>query len=136
MMTQVAARKALASETVDAVIERTSGVPLFVEELTRSLLESGVRLIGREIPVTLHDSLMARLDRLGPAKEVAQVGAVIGSEFSYELLHAVDPMAKAELQARCGSWSTRNCCTSAALLPTRPTSSSMHSSGTPLTKPY
>ncbi len=94
MITQVAARKPLTSETVDAVIERTSGVPLFVEELTRSVLEGGARLSGREIPVTLHDSLMARLDRLGPAKGVAQVGAVIGSEFSYELLHAVHPMAE------------------------------------------
>src|SRR6266851_3895272 len=94
MITQVAAHKPLTSETVDAVIERTSGVPLFVEELTRSVLEGGARLSGREIPVTLHDSLMARLDRLGPAKEVAQVGAVIGSEFSYELLHAVHPMAE------------------------------------------
>src|SRR5712692_4070283 len=83
MITQVAARNALTRETVDAVIERTSGVPLFVEELTRSVLESGTRLAHREIPVTLHDSLMARLDRLGPAKEVAQVGAVIGSEDYY-----------------------------------------------------
>ncbi len=98
MIAQVAARNALASETVDAVIERTSGVPLFVEELTRSVLESGTRLAHREIPVTLHDSLMARLDRLGPAKEVAQVGAVIGSEFSYELLHAVHPIAEEDLQ--------------------------------------
>src|SRR6266849_5267517 len=98
MITQVAARKPLTSETVDAVIERTSGVPLFVEELTRSVLEGGARLSGREIPVTLHDSLMARLDRLGPAKEVAQVGAVIGSEFSYELLHAVHPMAEEKFQ--------------------------------------
>ncbi len=99
MITQVAARNALASETVDAVIERTSGVPLFVEELARSVLESGdARLSGREIPVTLHDSLMARLDRLGPAKEVAQIGAVIGAEFSYELLHAVHPVAEADLE--------------------------------------
>src|SRR6266851_5527250 len=100
MIAQVAARNALASETVDAVIERTSGVPLFVEELTRSVLESGARLSGREIPVTLHDSLMARLDRLGPAKEVAQVGAVIGREFSYELLHAIHPIAEEDLQRR------------------------------------
>jgi predicted ATPase len=54
--------------------------------------------VGRAIPVTLHDSLMARLDRLGPAKEVAQVGAVIGAEFSYELLDAVHPIAEIELQ--------------------------------------
>jgi tetratricopeptide (TPR) repeat protein len=63
------------------------------------VLESGdAKLTGREIPVTLHDSLMARLDRLGLAKEVIQVGAVIGSEFSYELLHAVHPIAEEELQ--------------------------------------
>jgi tetratricopeptide (TPR) repeat protein len=98
MIVQVAARDALASETVDAVIERTSGVPLFVEELTRSVLESGAKLSGHEIPVTLHDSLMARLDRLGSSKEVIQVGAVIGDEFSYDLLHAVHPIAEEELQ--------------------------------------
>jgi len=95
-MVEVAARNALAGETVDTVIERTGGVPLFVEELTRAVLESGgAKLAGREIPATLHDSLMARLDRLGPAKEVLQIGAVIGSEFSYELLHAVHPVSAA-----------------------------------------
>jgi hypothetical protein len=99
MMEEVAARKALSEEKIAAVLERTGGVPLFVEELTRAVLESGdVKLTGSEIPVTLHDSLMARLDRLGPAKGVAQVGAVIGSEFSYELLHAVDPLPEEELQ--------------------------------------
>jgi class 3 adenylate cyclase len=83
MVALVAARNALASDSVDAVVERTGGVPLFVEELTRAVLESGsAQLTGREIPVTLHDSLMARLDRLGPAKEVIQMGAVIGSDFS------------------------------------------------------
>jgi class 3 adenylate cyclase/predicted ATPase len=100
MVALVAARNALASESVEAVVERTGGVPLFVEELTRAVLESGqTKPSGREIPVTLHDSLMARLDRLGPAKEVIQVGAVIGSEFSYELLCAVHPMAELDLQA-------------------------------------
>jgi class 3 adenylate cyclase/tetratricopeptide (TPR) repeat protein len=100
MIVQVAARNAVASETVDTVVERTSGVPLFVEELTRAVLESGgAKLAGREIPVTLHDSLMARLDRLGPAKEVIQIGAVIGGEFSYELLHAVHPVSEEELQS-------------------------------------
>ena len=63
------------------------------------MLESGdAQLTGRAIPVTLHDSLMARLDRLGAAKEVIQVGAVIGSEFSYELLHAVHAIAEEDLQ--------------------------------------
>jgi tetratricopeptide (TPR) repeat protein len=100
MIAQVAARNALADETVDTVIERTGGVPLFVEELTRAVLESGsAKIAGREIPVTLHDSLMARLDRLGPAKEVIQIGAVIGSEFSYELLHAVHRVGPEELQS-------------------------------------
>ena len=94
-----AKRTALSEETIAAVVERTGGVPLFVEELTRAVLESGdAKLTGREIPVTLHDSLMARLDRLGPAKEVIQVGAVIGGEFSYELLHAVHPIAEEDLQ--------------------------------------
>jgi tetratricopeptide (TPR) repeat protein len=95
----VAARNALANATVETVIERTGGVPLFVEELTRAVLESGsMQLAHREIPATLHDSLMARLDRLGTAKEVAQVAAVLGSEFSYELLHAVHTIAETELR--------------------------------------
>jgi class 3 adenylate cyclase/tetratricopeptide (TPR) repeat protein len=98
MIEQVAARQALSDETVAAVVERTGGVPLFVEELTRAVLETGnEKLTGREIPVTLRDSLMARLDRLGPAKEVAQVGAVIGGEFSYELIRAVYPVAEDDL---------------------------------------
>jgi class 3 adenylate cyclase/tetratricopeptide (TPR) repeat protein len=100
MIGQVSARNALAAETVDTMIERTGGVPLFVEELTRAVLESGsTQLAGRGIPVTLHDSLMARLDRLGPAKEVIQIGAVIGGEFSYELLHAVHPVGAEDLQS-------------------------------------
>jgi class 3 adenylate cyclase/tetratricopeptide (TPR) repeat protein len=99
MVGQVAAQNALPDEAVAAVVERTGGVPLFVEELTRALLESGsTKLAGREIPVTLHDSLMARLDRLGPAKEVAQIGAVIGGEFSYELIRAVHSIAEDDLQ--------------------------------------
>jgi class 3 adenylate cyclase/tetratricopeptide (TPR) repeat protein len=99
MVDEVAARKALSAETVAAVVERTGGVPLFVEELTRAVLESGdAKLTGREIPVTLQDSLMARLERLGQAREVAQVAAVIGTEFSYELLHAVHPLAEEDLQ--------------------------------------
>jgi hypothetical protein len=74
---------------IHKLIERTSGVPLFVEELTRALLESGQSTPeAHAIPETLHDSLMARLVRLGTAKEIAQLGAVIGAEFTYELLHA------------------------------------------------
>jgi class 3 adenylate cyclase/tetratricopeptide (TPR) repeat protein len=99
MVGEVAAQKALSEETIATVVKRTGGVPLFVEELTRAVLESGdAKLPGSAIPATLHDSLMARLDRLGTAKEVIQVGAVLGSDFSYDLLHAVHPMAEADLQ--------------------------------------
>jgi class 3 adenylate cyclase/tetratricopeptide (TPR) repeat protein len=99
MVREVAARKALSDDAVAAVVERTGGVPLFIEELTRAVIESGDANLGvREIPVTLHDSLMARLDRLGPAKEVLQAGAVVGGEFSYELLRAVHPIPEADLQ--------------------------------------
>ena len=99
MVAGVAARAALAKELIDAVVKRTDGVPLFAEELTRLILERDGRSAAREIPATLHDSLAARLDRLGPAKEVAQIAAVIGREFSYELLQAVSPMSEAELQS-------------------------------------
>ena len=100
MVQNVAARNALSDETIATVVERTGGVPLFGEELTRAVLEGGgAKLTGREIPVTLHDSLMARLDRLGTAKEVAQLAAVIGAKVSYELLQAVSAMPESELQA-------------------------------------
>jgi class 3 adenylate cyclase len=99
MIAHVAAQNALANETLDTVVERTSGIPLFIEELTRAVLESGnVSLSSREIPVTLHDSLMARLDRLGSAKEVLQIGSVIGGEFSYQLLLTVHSLSDDELQ--------------------------------------
>jgi class 3 adenylate cyclase/predicted ATPase len=99
MVEEVAAKKALSEETIATVIERTGGVPLFVEELTRAVVESAdAKLTGRAIPVTLHDSLLARLDRLGPAREVIQIGAVLGSDFSYELLHAVHPIPESDLQ--------------------------------------
>jgi predicted ATPase len=99
MIAQVAARHALARETLDAVMERTSGVPLFVEELTRAVLESSdARPGAHAIPETLHDSLMARLDRLGAAKEVAQLAAVIGPEFSYELLQLISEIPEGELR--------------------------------------
>jgi class 3 adenylate cyclase/tetratricopeptide (TPR) repeat protein len=99
MVTLVAAPKVLDSESVEAVVARAVGVPLFVEELTHAVLEGGIaRGTGRNIPATLHDLLMARLDRLGSAKEIMQIGAVIGSEFSHALLHAVHPIPDEELQ--------------------------------------
>ena len=72
-------------------------MPLFVEELTKRVLESGVPLVG--IPTTLHDSLMARLDRLSSVRQVAQIGAAIGREFSYALLRAVSRLPEDQLQA-------------------------------------
>jgi class 3 adenylate cyclase/tetratricopeptide (TPR) repeat protein len=99
MVTLVAAPKVLDNESVEAVVARGVGVPLFVEELTHAVLEDGrARGTGRNIPATLHDLLMARLDRLGPAKESIQIGAVIGSEFSHALLHAIHPIPDDELQ--------------------------------------
>jgi len=91
------AGSALSRDLVDEIIDRTDGVPLFLEELTKSIAEGGAprgstsaaRPVAA-VPATLHASLMARLDRIGPAaKEVAQIGAAIGREFSYELLAAV-----------------------------------------------
>ena len=84
---------------IEDVAARTGGVPLFVEEVTRLLLERGEQGGVQAIPPTLQQSLMARLDRLGPAREVAQIGSVIGRGFSYGLLRAVAGMDDAPLQA-------------------------------------
>ena len=86
-------------DVVDDVAARTGGVPLFVEEVTRLLLERGEQGGAQAIPPTLQQSLMARLDRLGPAREVAQIGSVIGRGFSYKLLKAVAGMDDAPLEA-------------------------------------
>jgi class 3 adenylate cyclase len=99
MIAGVVARSTLAPDLIDALVRRTDGVPLFAEELTRLILEGDGRSVVHDIPPTLHDSLAARLDRLGPAKEVAQLAAVIGREFSYELLQAVSAMRETELQS-------------------------------------
>ena len=98
MVGELAARHALPKEVVEGVTERTGGVPLFVEEVTRLLLERGEQGGIQAIPPTLQQSLTARLDRLGPAREVAQIGAVIGRDFSYALLRAVAGMEDAPLQ--------------------------------------
>jgi predicted ATPase len=108
---QIAGGKALPDEIVAQIVERTDGVPLFVEELTKSILESdllreeGDRFVhDRALPpfairTSLQDSLMARLDRLASVRLVAQTGAAIGREFSYELLRAVSHLPKDELRA-------------------------------------
>jgi class 3 adenylate cyclase/predicted ATPase len=114
LVKQIAGGKAMPAEVVDQIIDRTDGVPLFVEELTKSLLESGrLREEGDRyvidgalppfaIPTTLHASLLARLDRLASVRLVAQIGAAIGREFSYELLRAVSSFAEDELQTALG----------------------------------
>jgi predicted ATPase len=110
LVEQIAGGKALPDEVVNQIVDRTDGVPLFVEELTESVLESGLlreeadryaldgALPPFAIPTTLHDSLMARLDRLASVRRVAQIGAAIGREFSYALLRAVSRLAEGELQ--------------------------------------
>jgi class 3 adenylate cyclase/predicted ATPase len=89
MVGELTARRALNKEVVERVSERTGGVPLFVEEVTRLLLERGEEGGAHVIPPTLQQSLAARLDRLGEAREVAQVGAVLGRDFTYALLRVV-----------------------------------------------
>jgi class 3 adenylate cyclase len=98
MVGDLAARQALPTEVIEDVAERTGGVPLFVEEVTRLLLDGGGQDGIHAIPPTLQQSLMARLDRLGAAREVAQIGAVIGHDFSYSLLRAVTGTEDAPLQ--------------------------------------
>ena len=110
MTGRVAHGKALPPEVVEQVVAKTDGVPLFVEELTKMVLESGLLQEREEryeltgplpplaIPTTLHDSLMARLDRLAAVKGLAQLGATLGREFSYELLQAVSPWDEGTLQ--------------------------------------
>jgi class 3 adenylate cyclase len=93
----------LSGGVMDEIIERTDGVPLFLEELTKAVLENAavgtIPATSLAVPATLHASLMARLDRLGPiAKEIAQVGAAIGRDFSYELLAAAARRTPAELR--------------------------------------
>ncbi len=95
MVGAIAERHALSADAVEGVALRTGGVPLFVEEVTRLMLEGG----AQAIPPTLQQSLAARLDRLGEAREVAQIGAVIGREFTYRLLIAIAGLAEAALNA-------------------------------------
>jgi predicted ATPase len=100
MVGELAARHALSQEVVEGVNERTGGVPLFVEEVTRLLLERGEAGGLQAIPLTLQQSLAARLDRLGDAREVAQIGAVLGRDFTYALLRTVGGLGDSELQSR------------------------------------
>ena len=110
MIDGVTGNKPLPANIRQDIIERTDGIPLFVEEMTKAVLEAGSESAAEQtaavvpspalaVPASLHASLMARLDRLGPAKEVAQIGAAIGREFSHALLAAVMRKPEAELGA-------------------------------------
>jgi class 3 adenylate cyclase/predicted ATPase len=111
----LAGNAGLTAEIVAEIVERADGVPLFVEELTKAVLESAgqgdrmavvlgtASLAAQSVPATLHASLMERLDRLGPAaKEIAQIGAVLGREFAYELIEPVAQRPEEELQTPLG----------------------------------
>jgi len=114
MIAGVTGGKALPEEIAAQIIDRTDGVPLFVEELTKAVVESGILtdtgnrfnaagpVVPLAIPASLQASLLARLDRLAPAREVAQIGAALGRQFSHELLSAVAPMPPAQLDEALG----------------------------------
>jgi class 3 adenylate cyclase/predicted ATPase len=112
LVERVVGENMLPHAIVHEIVDRTDGVPLFVEELTKAVLETGAgerdakAVLSRispgtlAVPATLHASLLARLDRLGPeAKEIAQTGAAIGREFSDDLIRAVSPLSEVPLQA-------------------------------------
>ena len=110
MIDRVVGNKLIPASVRKDIIERTDGIPLFVEEMTKAVLEAEsegeaqrtaatVPSTALAVPASLHASLMARLDRLGPAKEVAQIGAAIGREFSHALLAAVIPKPEADLRS-------------------------------------
>ena len=112
MIDNVVGNRVLPASIRQDIIERTDGIPLFVEEMTKAVLESSsegaaehaaATVPARPVPASLHASLMARLDRLGAAKEVAQIGAAIGREFSHALLAAVVRPSEAELESRLDS---------------------------------
>jgi class 3 adenylate cyclase/predicted ATPase len=108
IIARLVGNKALPADVLAEIVERTDGIPLFVEEMTKAVLEAESEGAARRtvatvpssvlaVPATLHASLMARLDRLGPAKEVVQIGSAIGREFSHALLASVARKSEAEL---------------------------------------
>jgi class 3 adenylate cyclase len=109
MITHVTGNKALPKEIADHIVDRTDGVPLFIEELTKTVIETGIvkeagdhytvagPVTSLAIPASLHASLVARLDRLAPTREVAQIGAALGRSFSHELISAVAQMPQQKI---------------------------------------
>lgn len=110
MIMQMSGTSSLPAALITQVVQKTDGIPVFVEELTRMMLELGIVNGGMvdpttllhmmEVPETLQDSLLARLDRLGDAKDVAQIGAVLGRTFDYDLMLSVSDYSEATLQAQ------------------------------------
>jgi class 3 adenylate cyclase/predicted ATPase len=101
MIAHVTGGKTLPREIAAQIIDRTDGVPLFIEELTKSVVESGWMTNAGDhlaIPTTLQASLLARLDRLAPTREVAQIAATLGRQFSHELISAVAEMPQPQLE--------------------------------------
>ena len=129
MIDRVVGNKLLPASVRQDIIERTDGIPLFVEEMTKAVLEAESEGAARRtvaavpspalaVPASLQASLMARLDRLGPAKEVAQIGAAIGREFSHALLAAVADKPEAGIAisarpSRCGRFAVSTGCAAA-----------------------
>jgi hypothetical protein len=145
MVQGIAGNAALSSEAAAEIAERADGVPLFVEELTKAVLEAGAGSEGVEktlagavspsaaVPAALHAPLMARLDRLGQTpKEIAQIAAAIGREFSYELLAPVATAARRSFKMPFAVSLMPASFSAAETRPTRPISSSTRSSETPL----
>ena len=110
IIARIVGNKDLPADVTAEIVERTDGIPLFVEEMTKAVLEAESEGEARQtaatmpssalaVPASLHASLMARLDRLGTAKEVAQIGAAVGREFSHVLLGAVIPKPEADLRS-------------------------------------
>jgi predicted ATPase len=125
MVGSIAERHAFSADALEGVAVRTGGVPLFIEEVTRLMLEGG----AQAIPPTLQQSLAARLDRLGEAREVAQIGAVVGREFRFGLLHAIAGARRLNSMPRLKSSSTPICSSSTASRPIQPTASTRVDSG-------
>ena len=111
LVARITEGRALPDEVLEQILARTDGVALFIEELTKTVIESGMLidmgdrytmagpLPALAIPTTLHDSLTARLDRLAPVKEVAQIAACIGRDFDYDLLAAASGMPEDGLRS-------------------------------------
>ena len=136
LIEQVAGNKVLPEHVRQDIVERADGIPLFVEEMTKAVLEAddegrAARTVAAvpspplAVPASLHASLMARLDRLGPAKGVAQIGAAIGREFSHGLITPIARLSDQELTSILIVFFSPDCCPVRARRRTRPMSSSM-----------